>query len=376
MQFIRQATSSDRLVVEKLVSKHQDSLQQQRLPAIQNYILFELFGIVLGCCALKGRSQKLWEIWSLAYPRWWGWPIAWLLLRACSQRARQQGVYQLLLLGRSRWFLSVAGFRNFKGHKHALLRPMAGAKPVKLSEIPGVVFRPAEPKDRAAIIGLIVANPSKLFQTLLPSLKDFFVAEVDGEVVGCCALDVYDQDLAEVRSLVVDHSRTKRSLGRSLIACCFNRAIKLRVVELLTITDEQVAVLFKRFGFDPLRGSEQPLLKILRNGATDPVVTIGVCGYGAAHPFIQRIMDSGRAELDWCIGNGLGIVRCVFLPEKPDVLVIRPGWRYSGEIRRLVAVPTVESWDPLTDLVTVSRNINPKVRLGYGRSQLDRRSLK
>jgi len=36
------------------------------------------------------------------------------------------------------------------------------------------------------------------------SIRDFFVAEKDGRVIGCCALHISWADLAEIRSLAVE----------------------------------------------------------------------------------------------------------------------------------------------------------------------------
>ena len=52
---------------------------------------------------------------------------------------------------------------------------------------------------------------SKATVTLFEDVQEFYVAEVDGVVVGCGALHVLWEDLAEVRTLAVDQqlSRTR-----------------------------------------------------------------------------------------------------------------------------------------------------------------------
>ena len=46
------------------------------------------------------------------------------------------------------------------------------------------------------------------------NLQAFTVAELDGDVVGCCALEIIWSDLAEIKSLAVDKANKKRALER------------------------------------------------------------------------------------------------------------------------------------------------------------------
>ena len=63
--------------------------------------------------------------------------------------------------------------------------------------------------------GQLLARP---LSGLFANLRDFVVAEAeDGVVVGCSALSICWDDLAEVRSLAVDESMRGKGLGRSLV---------------------------------------------------------------------------------------------------------------------------------------------------------------
>lgn len=79
------------------------------------------------------------------------------------------------------------------------------------------------------------------------NLRAFIVAEEDGEVVGCCALEVYNQKLAEIRSLAVAVERQRKGIASALLDACMKEAAKRGIFEVLAITDRQN--LFKRHGF-------------------------------------------------------------------------------------------------------------------------------
>ena len=70
-------------------------------------------------------------------------------------------------------------------------------------------IRPARVEDVEAMRTLIDAYAeedrmlSRSREFLVEHLRDFVVAEDDGEFLGCCALAVLTPDLAEVRSLAV-----------------------------------------------------------------------------------------------------------------------------------------------------------------------------
>ena len=67
-------------------------------------------------------------------------------------------------------------------------------------------------------------------------LRDFFVYEEGGEVLGCGALHVVWEDLAEVRSLAVRKDQHGRGLGRALFAACVAEAPALGVKRVFTLT--------------------------------------------------------------------------------------------------------------------------------------------
>lgn len=78
----------------------------------------------------------------------------------------------------------------------------------------GTSIRAARPGDLPAIESLIAAAQLPAFQTA-DFIDTFWVAEADGEIAGCCGLEVYD-DAGLLRSAVVAPGQRGTGLGREL----------------------------------------------------------------------------------------------------------------------------------------------------------------
>ena len=52
---------------------------------------------------------------------------------------------------------------------------------------------------------------------IVENIRNFFVAEYAGEVIGCCAVAFYTLKLAEIRSLAVFNSYKMKGIGRLLV---------------------------------------------------------------------------------------------------------------------------------------------------------------
>ncbi len=52
---------------------------------------------------------------------------------------------------------------------------------------------------------------------LYESIRNFFVYTEGGKIYGCCALNVDWEDLAEIKSLAVAPSRSRKGVGSELI---------------------------------------------------------------------------------------------------------------------------------------------------------------
>ena len=88
----------------------------------------------------------------------------------------------------------------------------------------------------------------RTFDELTELLPSFFIAEVEGEIVGCAALEVYSRKLAEIRSLAVSPTMQGRGVGKLLVEACVELAREKNVLEVMAITSSDG--FFISCGFD------------------------------------------------------------------------------------------------------------------------------
>jgi amino-acid N-acetyltransferase len=94
---------------------------------------------------------------------------------------------------------------------------------------------------------------SKETVTLYENVQEFVVVIDDGEVVGCGALHVLWEDLAEVRTLAVHERLRGQGIGHAILAAIVERAAELGVKRLFCLTFE--TEFFARHGFVEIQGS-------------------------------------------------------------------------------------------------------------------------
>ena len=87
----------------------------------------------------------------------------------------------------------------------------------------------------------------RTFSELYRHLRDFFVIEIDGKVVACGALEIFTEDLGEVRSLVVDEAYERRGLGRMMVERVIQEARTIGLKRLMALT--YVPAFFHKLGF-------------------------------------------------------------------------------------------------------------------------------
>jgi N-acetylglutamate synthase-like GNAT family acetyltransferase len=127
----------------------------------------------------------------------------------------------------------------------------AGATPQRMSD--GTLLRPARIDD---VPGIAAVMADYVLQgTLLPRpvselyhcVREFQVAEKDGEIVACAALRLLWSDLGEVRSLAVRPDFHGRGLGAALVQRVVADARGLQVPRVIALTRE--VAFFERCGF-------------------------------------------------------------------------------------------------------------------------------
>jgi len=115
------------------------------------------------------------------------------------------------------------------------------------------IVRPAAIGDVPAIHHLLEIYAAKgnllprTMSELYRHLRDFFVIEIQGKVVACGALEIFTEDLGEVRSLVVDEQHEGRGLGRMLVDRIVSEARNIGLGRLMALT--YVPAFFHKLGF-------------------------------------------------------------------------------------------------------------------------------
>lgn len=73
-------------------------------------------------------------------------------------------------------------------------------------------------------------------EEIYEAIRDFRVARVDGEIIGCAALHIMGSDLAEVRSLAVREDIHGGGIGGSLVRDCLSEAGDLGLERVFALT--------------------------------------------------------------------------------------------------------------------------------------------
>ncbi len=127
-----------------------------------------------------------------------------------------------------------------------------------------IIIRKAKIKEVVKIKELIDKNVKEAkmiprsYSYLYENLRDFFVA-VERKtqiVVGCVALHIIWEDLAEVKSLAVEKEYRKSGIGARLVKACIKEAKELGLKKVFALT--AVPDFFKKMGFYLISKGELP----------------------------------------------------------------------------------------------------------------------
>ena len=122
-----------------------------------------------------------------------------------------------------------------------------------------VVIRPAKTSDVKKIRAIVdtYAVERKLLSketvTLFESVQEFVVAESDGEVVGCGALHVLWEDIAEVRTVAVVKQMHGKGVGHLILENILAKAKEVGVKKVFCLTFE--TKFFGSHGFKEIQGA-------------------------------------------------------------------------------------------------------------------------
>jgi len=126
-----------------------------------------------------------------------------------------------------------------------------------------VEIRRARTRDVKAIRALVDAYTadrrllSKATVTLYESVQEFWVAVDDGgAVLGCGALHVMWEDLAEIRTVAVDPACRGRKIGHKIVSRLLDVARDLGIARVFCLTFE--TRFFGSFGFTEIDGAPVP----------------------------------------------------------------------------------------------------------------------
>jgi amino-acid N-acetyltransferase len=97
---------------------------------------------------------------------------------------------------------------------------------------------------------------SKATVAIYEDVQEFWVAELDTAVVGCGALHVLWEDLAEIRTIAVDPEWHGYKIGYRLVRALLDTARELGVRRVFVLTFE--TEFFSSFGFAPIDGTPVP----------------------------------------------------------------------------------------------------------------------
>lgn len=115
------------------------------------------------------------------------------------------------------------------------------------------MVRRAVATDVNAIAAIIRANTDRLLprgrDEIAQLLDSFWVAEQDGEVVGCCCLEIYSPKIAELRSLAVMPDARGQGHGAALTAAAVAEAERRGIPQVLVVTSNRD--FFERLNFGP-----------------------------------------------------------------------------------------------------------------------------
>lgn len=87
-------------------------------------------------------------------------------------------------------------------------------------------------------------------------LRNFWVIELNGKIIGCGALKIVWKDLGEIRSIAILKKHQKKGYGNMLVYKLLKEAETLELKKVFVLT--YVPVFFEKLGFERIMKSKLP----------------------------------------------------------------------------------------------------------------------
>jgi amino-acid N-acetyltransferase len=100
------------------------------------------------------------------------------------------------------------------------------------------------------LIGYFAKKDLMLSRSLIDlyeNIRDYFVAVKGKNIIGCCALHVCWENLAEIKAMAVDEKEQAKGIGNRLVREALKEAKKLKIKKVFCLT--YVPKFFAKFGF-------------------------------------------------------------------------------------------------------------------------------
>jgi amino-acid N-acetyltransferase len=123
-------------------------------------------------------------------------------------------------------------------------------RPARVGDVPAICDLIRQFAERKLMIR---RSPGELYE----SIREFLVAvDDDGTIVGCAALHVFWEDLAELKCLAVAEAAQGHGIGRRLVDACWEAARELEIATIFTLT--YVPGFFERCGYQQVDKADLP----------------------------------------------------------------------------------------------------------------------
>lgn len=123
-------------------------------------------------------------------------------------------------------------------------------RPARVGDVPAIYELIRKFADRKVMIRRSMGE-------LYESIREFLVAiDEDGRVVGCVALHVFWEDLAELKCLAVAEEAQGGGVGRKLVDACWEQATELEINSVFALT--YAVGFFERCGYNQIDKADLP----------------------------------------------------------------------------------------------------------------------